>query len=268
MPTASGKAAGRPAITPGILANDRVLVERLCTFARSRYPALASHAAWRSLSFLHSTGQVWHDCAARTWHTDGEGTPSFVGPCLRGAPPCRPPIGGVAVQMEGRGGERPCHVMVLVHDLKTGQPRPAAELRSTITHENLHCALHQHLAPADRARFLDWIAATFPYEHLRGWFDNPLTERYYRTRTGISPSSLLLGGYIDTSPYPNVSSSRREVLHYLKEAFAARVDDALAGNPSPRPRHRTEHALLVFAKRLNAVAHGGAEPVQLPLRFK
>ena len=117
-------------------------------------------------------GQVWHDCTRRTWHGLGEGTPRFLAECLHGQAPCRPPLGGLAIHAGRNAGFGTCHVVVLVQDLATRRTRGAESLRSTITLENVHGALRQHLAPRERARFLDWIAANVPYQQLRRWFDN------------------------------------------------------------------------------------------------
>ena len=239
----------------------------MCAFARARYPAFASQVLPRTLYFLHTAGQVWHDCKRRTWHHRGEGTPRFLAECLHGRPPCRPPIGGLAIHAGRNVGVGSCHIVVLVQDLATRRTRSAESLRSIIAHENVHCALRQHLAPRERVRFLDWIAANVPYQHLRHWFGNRVIERSYRRHTGIDPRSVLLGGYIDTSPNPTLGGSRANVLHYIEEAFAARVDDALAGNPTPGARYPAERRLLAFARRLDRAALARNTPAGLTLKF-
>ena len=157
--------------------------------------------------------------------------------------------------------------MVLVQDLAIRRTRSAESLGSTIAHEHVHCALRQHLAPRERVRFLDWIAANVPYQHLRNWFDNRAVEHHYRRQIGIDPTSLLLGGYIDTSPNPTLGGSRANVVHYIKEAFAARDDDVLAGNPTPRARYPAERRVLVFAHRLDRTAFARSAPAGRTRKF-
>ena len=133
-------------VTPSIASADRILVERMCDFARARDPALASQVSRRSLYFLHTTGQVWHDCSRRPWHDRGEGTPRFVAECLHGRRPCGPPLGGLAIHAGRNPGFRTCHVVVLVQDLATRQTRSAR--RSPTNTSTAPCASTSHRANA------------------------------------------------------------------------------------------------------------------------
>ena len=76
----------------------------------------------------------------------------------------------------------------------------------------------------------------------------------------------------DGEPAPDLAVQPRlgvegTALHYIEEAFAARVDDALAGNPTPPARDPAERRILAFAHRLDRAALASTAQAGVTLKF-
>ena len=242
----------------------RAQAARLCDWSRARFPRIAPGKSSTRLFFLHTgEGPAYFDCGRGSWETVGFLSPVYLRTCAAGRDPCDSGVAGFATPLLLDGQTRGnCDAVVILPSGAAARASSDKDLRRTVVHEYvIHCGLAKLLTNEEKERFLERVAEHVPHSRLRGWFEDPHQEAYYRHRHGVGPDLVTPAGYVDVSSTNPFVTDRERALGYVEEAFAAFVDGDLASEvPRQRsPRAEFEIRVHMVADMLLAVAEGKEE---------